>query len=241
MKRAKKILWGLAFLLAAALLIAGNFFDMNIKVSDILIMIAMVIFLIEGIFHRNFALILFPAAIILIINSNRLGMSNISPWSILAAALLGSIGLSVLFPRRGWHWKIPADSMGNTRTGKGSAVQEEIIQEGSKEKVRLENSFGDTVKYFNGVLPEKVRLENSFGSVTVYFDNAVMQNHKVHVSVDASFGSTVLYIPATWKVVLRRDVAFGSVREVGQCNSDGEEVMELKVMSSFGEVKIKYI
>lgn len=241
MKRAKKILWGLAFLLAAVLLIAGNFLDMNIKVSDILIMIAMVILLIEGIFHRNFALILFPVAIILIINSDRLGISDISPWSVLAAALLGSIGLSVLFPRRGRHWKIPADSMGNIRKGKGSVVQEEIVQEGSGEEARLENSFGDTVKYFNGTLPEEVRLENSFGSMTVYFDNAVMQNHKVYVRVDASFGSTVLYIPAAWKVVLRRDVAFGSVREVGQCNPNGEDVMELKVMSSFGEVKIKYI
>lgn len=242
MRRTKKILWGLAFLLAAALLIAGNFFDLDMRVSDILIMIAMVLLLIEGIVHQNYALILFPIAVMLIVNSDRLGMAEISPWSVLAAALLGSIGLSVLFPRRGRHWRISENgSMDGVWKEKGKGIQEEIIQEGSGEKVRLENSFSSTAKYFNGVMPRKVRLENSFGSMAVYFDNAVMQDHEVHVRVDASFGSMVLYVPSTWKVVLRTDVAFGSVKEEGQCNPDGEEVMEIKVMSSFGEVKIKYI
>lgn len=237
MKRAKKVLWGLAFLLAAALLIAGNFYD--IRVSDILIMSAMTVLLIEGIIHRSFVLILFSAAIILIINSERLGIPEISPLSILTAALLGSIGLNVIFPHRGRHWGIPECFHG--KEGIKMEKQEEIIQEGAEEEVRLENSFGETTKYFNGTMPRAVRLENNFGNMSVYFDNAVMKNHEAYVRAESSFGNMVLYIPAAWKVVLCRQSAFGSVKEKGQCNPDGEDILEIRAEASFGNIELKYI
>lgn len=239
MKKAKKILWGILFLLAAVLLIAGNFFE--IQVSDILIMMAMGIFLVEGIMHRNFALILFPIAIVLIINRDRLGIPKLSSWSVLAAALFGSIGLRVLFPHWGVHWGKMVDGMSGGWNERGGGIAEEIVQEGDGEKIRLENSFGDTVKYFNGKMPKEVRLDNSFGSMSVYFDNAVMQDHKARVRVDSAFGSIVLYIPAAWKVVLQRNAAFGSIKETGKCNTEGENVLEIKAQASFGEIKIKYI
>lgn len=226
------------FLLAAVLLIAGNFYQ--IPVSDILIMVAMGIFLIEGILHRNFALILFPIAIVLIINRDRLGIPEFSPWSVLAAALFGSIGLSVLFPKTRIHWGKVVD-IRDGRNGKQGVIAEEIVQEGADDKVNLENAFGNTAKYFNGKMPKKVRLENSFGSMSVYFDNAVMQEHQAHVRADSAFGSIVLYIPAAWKVVLKGESAFGCIKEIGKCNMDGEDILELKAMASFGEIKINYI
>ena len=236
--RTKKILWGLAFLLAAVLLIAGNFYD--IRVSDLLIMLAMVIFLVEGIIHRNFALILFPIAIALIINRERLGIPEISSWSILAAALFGSIGLSVLFPRK--HWK---NMFGNSMSGgwkeKCEGISEEIVQEGSGEKVHLENAFGDTAKYFSGVMPRKVHIENSFGNMSVYFDNAVMKDHETRVHAECSFGNMTLYVPAAWKVVLKWNSAFGSVKETGQCDPEGADILEIKAEASFGEIRIRYI
>lgn len=238
MKMTKKILWGILFLLAAVLLIAGNFY--KIPVSDILIMAAMGIFLVEGIIHHNFALILFPLAIILIINRERLGIPELRPWSVLVAALFGSIGLSVLFPHRRTHLGKVVDRRVDWNEKQGN-IAEEIVQEGVGDKVTLENSFGSTAKYFNGEMPKKVRLENSFGSMVVYFDNAVMQEHQAQVRADSAFGSIVLYIPAAWKVVIKGDSAFGSIRELGKCSMEGEDVLEIKAQASFGEIKIKYI
>lgn len=238
MKMTKKILWGILFLLAAVLLIAGNFY--KIPVSDILIMAAMGIFLVEGILHRNFALILFPLAIVLLINRERLGIPELSPWSVLAAALFGSIGLSVLFPHRRIHLGKVVDMRVNWNEKQGN-IAEEIVQKGDGDKVTLENSFSSTAKYFNGEMPKKVRLENSFGSMVVYFDNAVMQEHRAQVRADSAFGSIVLYIPAEWKVVLSGDSAFGCIKETGKCNMEGEDVLEIKAQASFGEIKIKYI
>lgn len=240
MKRTKKILWGLAFLLAAALLIAGNFYA--IRVSDLLIMLAMVIFLVEGIRHRSFALILFPIAVILIINRERLGIPELSAWSVLAAALFGSIGLSVLFPHERWHWKSMVNhSMAGVYQEKRGEIAEEVVQGGSGEEIRLENSFADTAKYFNGVMPREVRLENSFGCMSVYFDNAVMQNHEAHVHATSSFGNIVIHVPAAWRVILWENSAFGSIKEIGRCDPEGENVLEIRAEASFGEIRIKYI
>lgn len=250
MRKTTKVLWGLGFLLAAVLLIVGNFYDIN--VSDILIMLAMAIFLTEGIIHRNFALILFPVAIVLIINSDRLGMPELSPWSVLAAALFGSIGLSVLFPHRGRHWRKTVNFHGNY-FGSGSkrvdGVQsekcersgEEFVHANSEGGVRLDNAFGETVKYLNGELSGPVHLMNSFGTMSVYFDNAVLKEHSGYVRASSSFGSIVLYIPAAWNVVIRDDTAFGGVTEKGQCNHDSVDTLEIKAQASFGGIEIRYI
>lgn len=242
--RKRKLLWGLAFLLAAALLVAGNFTEL--PVSDILIMLAMMIFFIEGIIRRNFALVLFPLAVVLIVNSERLGMSQISPWSILAAALLGSIGLGVLFPHRHKHWTNRKSFFGNysgtgRRDSAQSGKQEETVQDGSGREVYLRNAFGDTAKYFTGEMPEHAYLENQFGSMSVYFDNVVMKEHTASVHVKSYYGKMVLYIPAVWKVIIRGDVAFGAIREQGQCNPDGVDILELKAEAPFGDIEIRYI
>ena len=250
MKNAKKILWGLGFLLAAILLIAGNFYDIN--ASDILIMLAMVIFLTEGIIHRNFALILFPVAIVLIINSDRLGIPELSPWSVLAAALFGSIGLSVLFPHRGRHWKklrsvhrnyfgSGVNRVDGTQSEKCERRGEELVHADSEGEVCLENAFGETTKYLNGELSGQVRLMNSFGSMLVYFDNAVLKEHTASVRAESSFGNMVLYIPAAWNVVIFGDAAFGNITEKGQCNHDSVDTLEIRAQATFGEIKIRYV
>lgn len=239
MKKTRKILWGLALLAAAALVIAGNFYD--IRVLDILIMLLMAFFLIKGIARRNFMLILFPAAILLIINSDRLGISVISPWSILAAALLGSIGLNVLFPKSGRHWV----KYGHVGTHEGGGQYgknpREFVQADPGGKVYLGNHFGEAVKYLTGGMLEQVRLENHFGSMSVYFDNAELRNHTARVYAESNFGNMVLYIPATWNVVLLAEKTFGSVRERGQCDPHGENRLEVSAEVSFGEIELRYI
>lgn len=244
MRRTKKILWGLGFLLAAALIIVGNFYD--IPVSDILIMAAMAVLLIEGITRRYFALILFPVAILLIVNSERLGIAQISPWSILLAALLGSIGLNVLFPRCGRHWGIHGrisenDGGINGKGGQRGYSTEEYVQADAGGEVRLENNFGETVKYLTGGMLEQVRLENNFGSMSVYFDNAVLKNHTACVRAECNFGKMVLYIPSSWNVVRKGSTALGNIREKGSCNPHGEDTLDLRAEASFGEIVICYV
>jgi len=248
MKKAGKILWGLGFLSVAALLVAGNFYE--IRVSDILLMLSMMILLIEGIIHRNFILIFLPAAGMIILNSERLGIPEINPWSILAAALFGGIGLSVLFPRRGRNWErhgsIPGKNYGIHGTDSAQGVkcgmgEQEFVQTDSKGMVRLENSFGETVKYLTGEISGQVRLKNSFGSMSIHFDNAVMKDHTACVRAESSFGVIVLYVPAAWNVAIKGDTVCGNIRQTGHCSPDGTDTLEIRAEASFGEIKICYI
>lgn len=244
MKRGKKIFWGLFFLVAAALLIAGNFWQL--PVLDVLVLLVLAVIFVEGIIHRNFSLILFPIAFAVILNSERLGMGEINAWSVLAAALLGSIGLSVLFPRRGRFKKVVQDESGEMVWGKSGEParheQEEVVRNESEgDSIRMENTFGNTVKYVTSMALGEVRLGNTFGNMTVYFTNAVLKDHTAHVRMDTCFGNVILYIPASWNVKMRGDTAFGSIKEKGQCNPNSEDILEIRAGASFGCIEIRYV
>lgn len=254
MKKCKKIFWGVFFIVAAVLFVAGNFWD--IAVLDILILLGMAVLLIEGILHRNFALILFPIAIVFIRNKARLGLPEISPWSILAAALFGSIGLSVLFPDKRW-FHISNKRFHRSRScyrsshGGGAAMAEEVGNENGGgaaaeeivdgEVLQLENDFGDTVKYISSQTLSEIHMDNSFGNMVVYFNNAKLMNHNAKAYVHTSFGNAVLHVPASWKVKINGDTAFSRIEEIGQCNPEGENVLEVTGNVSFGVLQIKYI
>lgn len=244
MKSGKKIFWGLFFLVAAALLIAGNFWEL--PVLDVLVLLVLAVIFVEGIIHRNFPLILFPIAFAVILNSERLGMGEINVWSVLAAALLGSIGLSVLFPRRGRSKKVVQDESDEMVWGEsGETAQhesEEVIQNESEgDSIRMENTFGNTVKYVTSMRLSEMRLANTFGNMTVYFTNAVLKDHTAHVRMVTCFGNVILYIPASWNVKVRGDSAFGSIKEKGQCDPNSEDILEIRAGASFGCIEIRYV
>lgn len=56
--------------------------------------------LFNGIRNVNFWEILFSIAFICIIYDDWLGITALTPWTVLGAALLGSIGLSLIFKKR---------------------------------------------------------------------------------------------------------------------------------------------
>lgn len=99
--KAKNIFWGLFFIAAAALIIinqmgmATNFSFLKAAGGVILIAIA-----IEGCFNRCFGAILFPLALIGILFAKELSIESLTPWPILLVALLATIGLTLMFPKR---------------------------------------------------------------------------------------------------------------------------------------------
>ena len=247
MKKTRKILWGVGFLLAAVLLIVGSLY--YIQVLDIILMLAALVLLIAGISHRNFVLIL-PSAALLIINGERLGLPEINPWTVLVAALLGGIGLNVLFPSRKRHWNSHKEYSGNcfgsshgqnAREPKHGESVKEFVQTNPEEEIHLENTFGETAKYLTGEMPGKVHLKNTFGSMSVYFDNAVVNNGNVCVYAESSFGNIVLYIPAAWHVVVKGEAVFGDISEKGHCSTGGGNTLEIRGEVSFGNIEVRYI
>ena len=226
-KNSGKILWGLFFILAAVYIVVSKLWLMpEVSVLSVLLTIFFVWLFIEGIRKINFWEILFPIAFVCIIYDDQLGITALTPWTVLGAALLGSIGLSLIFKKKSHH---------------GPADDEDDAEYCQGENISVENNFGTSIKYVTSDNFCKADVENNFGSLTVYFDNAIIQSGKAKINVDNSFGETNLYIPKEWKTTNTISQTGGSVKTHGECIGSSSNVLKLKGDTSFGEVNIYYI
>lgn len=99
MRGKNNVFWGIMLVLGAVVLLVGRMgYLEGIGLGSILLNIALAAILIKGIFRRRFGTILFSLAFLVIINDELLHLEAITPWPVLGAALLGTIGLNLLFP-----------------------------------------------------------------------------------------------------------------------------------------------
>lgn len=232
--KTRKVFWGVFFILAAVYVIVSKLSILpDIGVFRILLTVGSIWILLEGIRYLNFYGILFPIAFICIIYDKQLGITALTPWTVLGAALLGSIGLSILFRSRKKNWKTGFDWDGRF----GAAATEQY----HGDHVKCENNFGSAIRYINSDNFCNAELENNFGSLTVYFDNAVIQSPSAYVSVECNFGETNLYIPKEWKVENCMERAFGSVSEKGKPLGSSNTVLYIRGSANFGAIHIYYV
>lgn len=235
---AKSVFWGVLLLLGAAALVVGRLgYLEGVGVWSILFSVCLAGFLINGIVNRSFGEILFALAFLIIVNDKLLNLEAITPWPVLGAALLGTIGLNLLFPRfkkKGRHIHVKVN--GEDYDGKTPVFEEKW----SGDSVSYENAFGEAVKYLSGEISH-VNAENSFGSMQIYFTDATPKGGSATIDLETAFGSMVLYVPASWKVVLSTENAFGSTKEQGSCNPEGTTVLYVKGDVAFGSLRIRYV
>ena len=162
-------------------------------------------------------------------------MSTQQVWWMWGAAVLLSIAFAVLFHRRG------------TKTcgvffGKGSS--DESISEFSESDgvVRVNTSFGETVKYIDNQNLKRVELNNSFGEQKIYFDNAVPSEKGVSVVVDNSFGGIELYVPKNWQIMDGMNSFAAGVSEKNRAVlTDKSPTLRLSGKQNFAGIEIIYV
>ncbi|MFA9396964.1 MAG: hypothetical protein ACERKV_01680 [Clostridiaceae bacterium] len=232
MKR-KNIFWGVLFVLAGIVLVVSKLgFFPGVNALSMILTVFLVIVIVKSIFHLNFIGILFPLAFICIIYDKQLGITAITPWTVLFAALLGSIGLSMIFHK---HIK-----WGNTKFNNEDYKFEKIDVE-DEGNIAFKNSFGACIKYVNTDKFEQAQFDCSFGAMKVYFDNANMIKDNAVVKIDASFSGVELYIPKTWNVEDKTTVFLGGVSEKNRSNQETINKLTLVGNISFSGVEIIYI
>ena len=199
--RGGNVFWGILFLLGAVAFLVNKLGILEgIGFWSILFTIGLTGIFINGLVKRSFGQMLFSLAFLVIVNDEFLKLEAITPWPVLGAALLGTIGLNLLFPRfhRTKSFKLIAGGehrVGDTVSGDG---------------VFYENVFGSAVKYVVGEI-SRVKVDNAFGSLEVYFTDAVLKEHAARVNVDSAFGKITLYVPRGWNIVNNVTPSFGSV------------------------------
>lgn len=233
MRSRKSIFWGMVLLLAAAAILLSSFgYLEGVGFWTILFSACLLSFLVKGIVRLRIGTILFSLAFLVIVNDEWLHLEAITPWPVLGAALLGTVGLKMLFPKlgryRGNHLVRTGDWNGNNR------IQDYT---GDGEYVSYDNVFGESVKYVSGVI-RQVDVDNVFGSVQIYFTDAFLYGGTASVNVDNVFGSVVLYVPQTWSVELNTENVFGFSKQSGKCSIGGENMIHVTGDVIFGNLEV---
>jgi len=228
-RRFRKVFWGMVLILGAGALLANSLgLFGEVGFWSIFLSAVLVAFIFDGIIRRSFGEMLFGLAFLVIVNDTMLGLEKITPWPVLIAALLGTVGLKMLFP--GFKKKRHGHYCGSHR----ESVSKEHRDGDS---LSLENSFGESVKYITDEIAN-VDIHSSFGAMKVYFADAVLKDNKAYVNVESAFGSVELYVPADWRVVMDVETAFGAAEMKHRDNLSEEQVLYVTGEVSFGELVI---
>lgn len=246
--KSKNIFWGVFLVLAAVFLIVSQLgLVEGVGVVSILFGILFFALLIDGLVRGSIGTVLFSIAFLCIVFDKPLGIEAITPWAVLGAALLGTIGLNMVFKKKKhihveWYDKREKQNENDQYVDSHIVDEEKHTENGlNGSRVFFKNSFGESVKYINSDNFEFAALECSFGTMKVYFDNTSIPSGNATVELDVSFGGVELYFPGEWTVVDHTDTSFGGVDEKNTPHSVGGPVVTLTGDVSFSGVTIIYI
>ena len=230
----KRNMWGIIFILCAAFVLINqyNIFG-SINLFKVLLAAALVFISISGARHRDFPTILFPIAFLVILFDNELGLEDLTPWPVLVAALLGSIGLTLLFPRSSVsNHKRRINDFDNDRTDYSSTTDSEV---------RYSVTMGSGIKYINSADFRSATLYSSFAGSKIYFDAAKVASGHAVINVELSFNGMELYIPRDWNVLQNVDCFLGGVEVKGNPIQSGGPTVELNGHTKFSGITIHYV
>ena len=228
------IFWGIFLILAAAVLIISKLgFLQDINLFSIFLALFFVAWLINGIIKLNFWSILFPVAFLCIIFDDQLGITSITPWTVLVAAFLGTLGLEAIFKKkRKNNWKLVCNK------GKEECDNQNNLE---GKNIFFRTKFGDAVKYIVSEDFEYASLDCTFGDMKVYFDDVIINGETATIDLNISFGDVTLFIPKEWTIVNQVHHVFADVQDINRDNSNGMPKVFLTGKVSFGELEIVYI
>lgn len=243
-RKAERIFWGI-FLIAAAVILVinkmGLFEGMQIGFWQMFFAAICLIVGIKSIIKLNMTGILFSVAFILIIFAEKLGIAALSPWTILLAATLLSIGFTMIFGKKHRKerkkWYEEKDFITHDEDYKENF---DTIDQMVDEVFDCDVSFGSSIKYINSDNFKRGDFRCNVGALKVYFDNAHIENEAV-LNVDVRFSGVELYIPKEWDVIINVSDSFSGIEEKNRNASSGTPVLKIEGDISFSGMTIIYV
>lgn len=225
----RNIFWGIFFIAAAVFLIAskmGYFAEVN--VASFILGVLIAVWFIKSLLKLEYTGIFFSAAFLCIVFAKPLGITDLTPWPVLGAALLGSIGCSFLFPKR-------------NKLNRHHMDRDASVEYDNEQKVYCHCKFGAVIKYINSEDFREANMDCSFGGLKVYLDGAHILEDHAEIHVDMSFGGLELYVPREWEVINEINAVFGGVEEKNRMISPTGPTLYLSGNLKFAGVTIIYV
>lgn len=245
----KNLFWGMILiLLAVYVLVSKMGWIPELPIGKLLVTALCVYLVIKGIIRRSFPQILIPVAVIGCQYDEFLGITAITPWTLLAVTILLSIGLGLIFPekRHQGFTEVHYRTINDNGTSENSSMNDRqpesnCTQDTTGDIVHYENNFNGTNQYVSSQKLLRAKIENNFGQCNVYFNNARLLNGKATIVAENNFGQTNLYIPQNWRVQLEQKAAFGDIKMHGTGNSDMDApYILIQASCNMGEINIYF-
>ncbi|QUF82350.1 hypothetical protein KDJ93_11460 [Clostridium butyricum] len=212
-----RIFTGLLFIIAAIILIIsklGYFGDFNLW--SLALTIFFVIIIIKSIYPIKFAGILFPLAFLCIIYSKELGIEQLTPWTVLIVATLGTIGLSIIFQNKV-----------NINNKVGKDYEFIAIDEEDKSNIVQKTSFSGITKYINSDDFKQADLHCICGAMEIYFDRAKIKDKTAVVQINATCSVIELFLPKEWTIENHISTTLSGIDEKNRNTPDGSATLLL--------------
>lgn len=235
MKKSRRaILWGCILLVAAALIIGGQFASFaSISVWTIIASILLVVIFVESLLNFNYIFMLLVIAVLYILYRQPLGLPDVGIGYLILGALLGGLGLTLMFKPKPPKNVYFSDERPITIIDGSESDNQPVARV----------SFSAGSRYLHAAALQNCRLTASFGALQVYFEEATLAGPRADVLIDCSFGAVKLYVPRDWQVVDNLRTAIGGVSNNVRNSTAGEGAPQLVLSGNvnFGAVEVYYV
>lgn len=175
----------------------------------------------------------FALAFLAIIYAQPLGITKLVPWTILGAAVLLSMGLSMLIHPRTKTW-------GHQNHWHHGKSHHDTTGDIDNDHVALDLTFGNSIHYIHSKNFQLADINVSMAGAKLYFDDVAVAPNGATIHVDVSLGSLELYLPAAWQLHFHVENSMGHLSEDGTSQAVGPAV-ELTGNVALGELTIHYL
>lgn len=226
--------WGVFFVLAAVFVIASQVTSFTqIGVWSIVGTVLLAAIFIQSLIHLNYFGVFTSIALAYWIFQLPLHLYIISPWLLILAAVLLSIGFYSIFHKRSKYQHVTCHGKDEYHT------VEEIDDNNPYVKV----SLGASSKYLHADSLKGGQFYCNLGSLEVYFDQVQLDPNGAEIYINCSLGSINLYFPKTWRIIDKLNSSLGGVKNETRFNNPHENAPQVTVTGnvSLGAVEVHYV
>ncbi|MFC6180901.1 LiaF transmembrane domain-containing protein [Lactiplantibacillus daowaiensis] len=234
--------WGVFFLASAIILVLSQLgvFSYHVSVFTLVLTIILVAVLLNSLRYMMIPGAVFALAFLAILYAHPLGIASLVPWTILGAALLLSIGLSIIInPRRFWErrWHHHHRNFNHHHGNWDDWESTETIDDAH---VNLDLSMSNSIRYIHSEALASANIRVSTGGAKIYFDDVTLANETATINLDVSLSGVELYLPRTWQVRVNLDNNMSHIDTLGQPTTAGP-VIDLTGRISLSGLTINYL
>ncbi|WP_125588132.1 LiaF transmembrane domain-containing protein [Companilactobacillus jidongensis] len=247
MKNRNGIFWGLFLLLSAGILVVSQLHLITYTFSfwTVVATIFLVAILIKSLVYFMVPGTVFSLAFLAILYAKPLHITAIVPWTVIGAAILISIGLSLilrpfLIKHHPWmRYNHHGSYNWHQQRRYDHNVDVETVDESD---INVSVKMGSSVRYVTSQDFRQANIDVTMGNVKVYFENVTVQDTAT-INVDVSLGGVELYVPRDWNIVKQIDnnSMSGITEEGTPVVTEDSPTVTLHGYSSLAGVKICYI